>query len=551
MTPRKAFENGNARAGVILEMSRALRRIIGFVGVVACVCAPALGQTLHRGNGAEPGTLDPAKSETLGEGHIQGDLFEGLVILDRDGGVQPGQAAYWTVSPDGLHYRFTLRAGLRWSNGDPLTAMDFVYSLRRVVDPKVGSSYAYLLAPIANADAIIDGTIKDPAALGVSAPDPRTLDVTLAAPTPFFLTLLAHSKFLPVHRESVERWGQSFTRPGHLVSNGAFMLKDWVPQARIVLERNPYYRDAGHVALKRVVYLPIEDGGTELRMYRAGQVDITADVPAALLDVVRRDFPQELATAPALSASYLGYNLTRPPFRAAGGLRLALALVIDREAICDRILKSSARPAYGWVPPGLPGYSRQRVSWADWPMARRITLARQLYAAAGYGPSHRLRLELRFNTNDTNKRLAIAIASMWHETLGVETDLLNEEFKVFLENRKARKVTQVYRGGWTADYADPSTFTDLLGSKAGLNDTGYDNPDYDALIARAAADADPVGRMADLAAAERLLLSDLPLIPLYDGMWLHLVKGYVQGYRPNVLGYAYSKDIRLRPDRAP
>ena len=538
MSSRKAFVNRTARDGI--------KRIMCLLGVLVCVTGPAIGQTLHRGNGAEPGTLDPAKSETLGEGHIQGDLFEGLVILDPDGAVQPGQAEHWTVSADGRHYRFTLRTGLRWSNGDPLTATDFVYSLRRVVDPKVGSSYAYLLAPIANAEQIIAGTIKDPAELGVTAPDPRTLDVTLAAPSPFFLTLLAHSKFLPVHRASVERWGQSFTRPGHLVSNGAFVLKDWVPQARIVLERNPYYRDAGHVALKRVVYLPIEDGGTELRMYRAGQVDITADVPAALLGVIRRDFPQELATAPALSASYLGYNLTRPPFRGVAGLRLALALVIDREAICNRILKSSARAAYGWVPPGLPGYTRQSVPWADWSMARRITLARELYAAAGYGPGHPLHIELRFNTNDTNKRLAIAVASMWHETLGVETDLLNEEFKVFLENRKARKVTQVYRGGWTADYADPSTFTDLLESKAGLNDTGYDNPDYDSFVAKAAAEADPARRMADLAAAEKLLLSDLPLTPLYDGMWLHLVKGYVQGYRPNVLGYAYSKDISLR-----
>lgn len=517
------------------------------LGVLLVSLSAARAQTLHRGNGAEPGTLDPAKSETVGEGHIQGDLFEGLVILDPNGAVQPGQAERWTVSADGRVYRFTLRAGLRWSNGDALTAADFVYSLRRVVDPLVGSSYAYLLAPILNADAIIAGTVKDPAALGVRALDPRTLDITLAAPTPYFLTLLAHSKFLPVHRASVERWGQRFTRPGHLVSNGAFVLKDWVPQARIVLVRNPYYWDAAHVALSRVVYLPIEDGGTELRMYRAGQVDVTADVPAALLDVVRRDFPRELATAPALSASYLGYNLTRPPFRNAAALRLALALVIDREAICTRILKSGAVPAYGWVPPGLPGYRRQRVYWADWPMARRVALARKLYAEAGYGPNHPLRTELRFNTNDTNKRLAIAIASMWRAALGVETDLLNEEFKVFLENRKARRVTQVYRAGWIADYADPSTFADLLESTAGLNDTGYQNPDYDRLVAVAAAETDPIRRMTALEQAEKLLLSDLPLIPLYDGVWLHLAKGYVHGYRPNVLGNAYSKDISLGP----
>ncbi len=526
-------------------MNGGLRRAAFLFAALLLASFPAFAQTLHRGNGAEPGTLDPAKSETIGEGHIQADLFEGLVILDAGGAVQPGQAERWTVSADGRVYRFTLRPGLRWSNGDALTAADFVYSLRRVVDPVVGSGYAYLLAPILNADAIIAGTIKDPARLGVRALDPRTLEITLAAPTPYFLTLLAHSKFLPVHRASVERWGQSFTRPGHLVSNGAYLLKQWVPQARIVLERNPYYRDAAHVALARVVYLPIEDGGTELRMYRAGQVDITADVPAALLDVVRRDFPRELATAPALSASYLGYNLTRPPFRDAAKLRLALALVIDREAICTRILKSAGQPAYGWVPPGIPGYGRESVSWANWPMAERLALARKLYAEAGYGPGHPLRIELRFNTNDTNKRLAIAIASMWRNALGVETALLNEEFKVFLENRKARQVTQVYRAGWIADYADPSTFTDLLDSRAGLNDTGYHNPQYDRLVDAAAAETDPARRLAELASAEKLLLSDLPLIPLYDGVWLHLVKDYVRGYSPNVLGYAYSKDISL------
>ncbi len=508
---------------------------------------PAQAQTLRRGNGAEPGTLDPAKSETLGEAHIQNDLFEGLIVLDATGAVRPGQAASWTVSGDGRTYRFTLRPGLRWSDGTPLTAEDFVYSLRRVVDPAVGSSYAYLLDPIANAAGIIDGTIKDPARLGVHALDPRTLDITLAAPTPYFLTVLAHSKFLPVERASVARWGQSFTRPGHLVSNGAFVLTDWIPQARIVLTRNPYYWDAAHVSLRKVVYLPIEDGETELRLYRAGQLDVTADAPAALLDVIRRDFPAELQAAPALVSSYFGYNVTRPPFRDHTDLREALALVIDREAICTRILKSAAKPAYGWVPPGIPGYQPQRVAWADWPMDKRVVLARRFYTQAGYGPGHPLRVELRFNTNDTNKRIAIAVASMWHEALGVETTLLNEEFKVFLENRKARVVTQVYRAGWIADYADPSTFSDLFTSSAGLNDTGYQNALYDRLTAQAAATADPARRMDLLQQAERRLLSDLPLIPLADGQWLHLVKPYVRGYHPDSLGYAYSKDVTLLP----
>ena len=510
------------------------------------IVRPALAQTLYRGNGAEPGTLDPAKSETLGEGQVQDDLFEGLVVLDSYGRVQPGQAESWDVSADGKEYRFTLRSGLKWSNGDPLTAGDFVYSFRRVVDPKLGSSYAYLLAPIVNAGPIIDGKIKDLSQLGVRALDSRTLEITLNAPTPYFLTLLSHSKFLPVHRPSVERYGQSFTRPGHLVSNGAFTLAAWVPQAWIVLVRNPLYWDAQHVRLQKVVYLPIEDGETELHMYRAGQIDITAGADPALLGVIHRDFPAELHAAPALIASYLGYNLTRPPFKDNLKLREALALVIDREAISAEILKSGAKPAYSWVPPGISGYTPALLPWASWPMGRRLDLAKTLYAQAGYGPGHPLHVELRFNTNDTNKRLAIAIAAMWRSSLGVETDLLNEEFKVFLENRKARLVTQVYRAGWIADYADPTSFTDLFRSDAGLNDTGYDNPAYDRLANAAAAEIDPKRRNALLQQAEGLLLADMPLIPLFDGKWLHLVKPKVRGYAPNILGFAYSKDISLR-----
>ncbi len=261
--------------------------------------------------------------------------------------------------------------------------------------------------------------------------------------------------------------------------------------------------------------------------------------------MIRRDFPAELHASPALIATYLGYNLTRQPFKGNLKLREALSLVIDREAIAAKILKSGVQPAYGWVPSGIPGYAPAQLPWAAWPMARRVALARALYAQAGYGPAHPLRTELRFNTNDTNKRLAIAIASMWQQSLGVETDLVNEEFKVFLENRKARVVTQIYRGGWIADYADPTSFTDLLRSDAGLNDFGYDNPAYDRLTATAAVETDPARRMALLEQAEGLLLADTPLIPLFNGVWLHLVKPDVHGYQPNILGYAYSKDIWL------
>ncbi len=521
------------------------------LGLAGIAQAQEVEGILRRGNQAEPATLDPIKSEAVGDGHIEQDLFEGLVYLDRDSHPAPGQAERWDLSPDGRVYTFHLRPDLRWSNGDPLTAADFVYSFRRAADPATGSKYSFLLFPIRGARAIVHGETKDLTSLGVRALDPLTLEVTLDSPTGYFLGLLSHHCFMPVHRASVEAFGSGFTRPGNLVSNGAYTLKEWVPQSRIVVVRNPNYRDAAHTSIGEVQYLPIENEGEELKRYRGGAIDITDNVPVDQIDYVRAEMAGELHITPYLGMYYISFNLTRPPFKDAPGLRNALSMVIDRELIVGKILKRDEQPAYSWVPPGIPGYQPQTVPWKDDPMPVRIEAARKLYAAAGYGPDKPLIVELRYNTSENHKRLMIAVAGMWKRALGVHTILVNEEWKVFLETRKARKLTEAFRDGWIADYADPNTFLELLQSDAGLNYSGYADPDYDALVKRAAATVDPAERIGLLQAAERLVVQAAPDAPLYAYTNPHMVKPYVRGFQPNILGYFYSKDMSLAPQGAP
>ncbi len=509
--------------------------------------APAGDPVLVRGNGTEPESLDPAKSETVETHYILLDLFEGLVTVDKDSNVLPGAATSWEMSPDGLTYTFHLRPGLVWSNGDPLTAEDFVYSFRRALDPQLASVYSFLFYPILNAEEIVNGKIKDPTELGVRAIDDHTLEVKVHEPTPYFLTLMAHEKFMPVNRRNVEEWGRSFIKPGHLVSNGAFTLKEWTPHSRIVLERNPRYYDAAKVKLSGVIYLPIDSSIEEINRFRTGELDLTDTIPTAQADYVRRNLPDAFHAVPAFSLYYYGFNMTKPPFAGNLKLRQALAMTIDREAIVERITRRNETPAYSFVPPGVPGYTPAQVDWASWPMDKRIETAKRLYAEAGYGPDNPLKIEIRYNTLEDHQRIAIAIADMWHQTLGVESSLANEEFRVFLETRHEKKLTQVFRDAWNGDYLDPTTFLDLMVTDSGENDPGYSNPAFDKLYTAAKAETNPAERNTKLAAAEKLMLADLPVIPIYYASQPHLVAPYVKGYWATVCEYIYSKNMSIEP----
>ncbi len=538
-----------AFAGMTVRAGRLRLGVVAALVLLAALPARAQDladqQILRRGNGAEPATLDPQKAEAINDRAIIIDLFEGLVTLDADNKVEPAAAASWTISPDGTVYTFKLRPGLVWSNGDPLTAADFVYAWRRAIDPATGSQYGFLYYPIKNAEDIVNGKNKDVTALGVKAPDPLTFQVTLNAPTGYFLSMLQHDNFFPVPQKAIEKFGSAWTKPGNIVSNGAFTLQEWTPQSRVVVVKNPKYREADKVKLAEVDYFPIENENEELKRYRAGELDTTDNVPVDQMDFIRSELGSEFIAPPYFGLYYVGFNTTRPPFKDAPKLRTALSLVIDREAITSKILRRGELPAYSWVPPGVPAYVSQTLPWKDKSMPERIQLAKQLYQEAGYGPDKPLQIELRYNTSQNHKKIMIAVAAMWKQALGVQVSLVNEEWKVFLETRKERKATEAYRDSWIGDYPDPYTFAELLKCDTGLNYSGWCNPAYDALLGKASAALDPAERLKLLQQAETLVLTDAPVAPLYDYVNPHLVKPYVTGFRPNLLGYTPSKDISI------
>jgi oligopeptide transport system substrate-binding protein len=500
-------------------------------------------QILRRGNGTEPETLDPHRAEGVTAANVLRDLFEGLVTEAPDGTLIPGAAESWTLSDDGLVYTFKLQGKGRWSNGDPVTADDFVYGLRRSADPATLSEYSAILYPIENAAEVVAGTLP-PERLGVRAVDAQTLEIRLHAPTPYLLGLLTHASTYPVHRKSVEQHGARFARPGMLVSNGPFRLGEWVVQSHIRLLRNPQYRDDANTTLDEVWYYPVENAEAELNRYRAGELDLTETVPARQIPWLRENLPDELHIAPYLGSYVFGFNTTQPPFRDAPKLRKALALALDREILTSKISGAGELPAYSWVPP-VSGYTQQVPDWALWTQAERNAKAQRLYAEAGYSASRPLRMQLLYNTESNHRRLAVAMAAMWREVLGVETELLNQEWQVFLQTRRSRLDTQLFRYGWIGDYNDPYTFAEILESQHGLNDMGYSNPRYDALLAAAAREGNPVRRMETLAEAERVMLEDMPIVPLYFYVSKKMVKPWVAGMEANIMDHHHSRHLRI------
>lgn len=514
---------------------------VGGEGKTAAAADPT---TLRRGNGPEPDTLDPQRARTDASFNILRDVFEGLTAVGPDGDAVPAAAESWTVSADGLEYAFRLREGLRWSNGDPVVAADFVAGMRRLVDPATASPYAQVFEPVLNASAIVSG--KQAAdALGVTAPDDRTVVVRLANPAPYLLGILAHPSTFPVHRGALAQHGAEYARPGKLVSNGAFVLKDWLVGSHVVAERNPHYWNDAATQVARVHYLHHSEAGTEFRQYRAGELDVTYVVPPQQFAWIEENLPGELHVSPQLSVYYYGFNLARPPFKDNPGLRRALSMVIDRERLTKSVTGLGEAPAYGWVPRGVANYTPQQFDYVDQPYEARVAEARRLYEQAGYSAQKPLKVELRYNSGEVHNRLAVAIAAMWKEALGVETELYAEEFRALLQTIQARKDTQVFRSSWIGDYNDAYTFAQLLQTGFGINLTGYSNPRYDALLAEATRQPDPARRRALLEEAERVMLADHPVLPVYFYVNKHLVKPYVSGWSDNVMNVQYSKDLRL------
>ena len=515
--------------------------------------APAGGlpatMVLLRGGGPDPDSLDPQRARSYESQSVLRDLCEGLTALDKSAGATPGVASSWTTSADGKTYTFKLRPNAEWSNGDRIVAADFVAALRRLVNPATASGYAQVVDVIENASDIVAGK-KPPDTLGVTAPDDATVQIQLTAPTPYLPQLLSHTSTCPVHRPTLAAHGDAFARPGIMVSNGAYVLKEWVQNSHVLLTRNHHYWNDSATRIDAVKYLFISDNSAELTRYRAGQLHITYAVPRAQYDWIKANLAGQLHIAPQLNTYYYGFNLTRPPFKNQPGLRRALSLVIDREQLAQLVLRVGELPAYGWVPPGVNHYVSQSFDYAQMPLEKRIAEAQRLYKEAGYSNAHPLSFELRYNPGEVHTKLALAITAAWKQALGVDVRLTAVEFKSLLQDVDRGDV-DMFRSSWVGDYNDAYTCLQYLKSDFGINLPHYKNPAYDALLERAAQTIDPDRRRDLLEEAERTALHDHPLIPIYFYVNKHLVKPEVDGWYDNVLNVVYSKDLGLRPAPAP
>jgi ABC-type oligopeptide transport system substrate-binding subunit len=512
--------------------------------LASLVGAPAFAEKVLRiANMGEPETLDPHKTSTTIEHHILCNLFEGLVVLDPKGNVAPGVAEAWSAGDDGVTYTFKLRANAKWSNGDPVTANDFVYSLRRIQDPNVKSQYAEVLYPIKNAEEVNTGK-ADLTALGVRAVDAWTLEITLKAPTAYILQLLTHHTGLPVHEKTVKELGGDWVKPGKMVSNGAYILDDVKPASHIKIVKNKNYWDAAKVTIDTVIFDPSEDRATVLKRYRAGEFDfVYGDLPNDQLSWLRQNMPKELHIAPYAGVYFYTFNTTKRPFNDLR-VRQALAMAINREVLVQRITLAGELPAYGFVPDGTANYTSQKVSWAKITQAAREAAAIKLMSEAGYSPSKPLKFKLAYNTSENHKKIAVAIAAMWKK-LGVDVDLVNTEAKVHFATMRQGDF-EVARVGWIADYDDAQSYLYLSQtSTKQQNYSRFSNPEYDKLMDQASVTSDARKRAQLLEQAETILLRELPVLPLYFYVSKNLVSTKVKGWQNNLFNIHYARDLSL------
>ena len=524
------------------------RLLLAFISIfVVCGCSqesPDAGVVLQRGLPADPESLDHHKARSTQAADVLRDLGEGLVAYSANGELVPAAAERWEISDDGLTYTFYLRPDGRWSNGETVTAAHFVLGLRRLVSPATAAFYANLLQAVVNASDVVAGG-KPPESLGVEAVDDLTLTVRLERPTPYILSLFSHPGTFPLHPGSFVEHGDGFARPKNLVSNGAFVLDAWVPGSIIALRRNEHYWNNENTALDGVNYHVVVQDVAELNRYRAGELHVTSTVPPDNFAEIKAQFGSELRITPYLGLYYYGFNLNRPPFKDNPGLRQALSMAIDRDMLAENIIGRGEAPAYSWVHPGVNNYKPTVLSFAPLTQDERNKSARRLYKEAGYSKDNPLRFELRYNTSDTNKKIAVAIQSMWNEVLGAEATLVNEEFQVLLANMRDAEITQVFRSSWIGDYDDAHTFLSVLQAGSETNMPRYANEEYELQMRRAAEQPDLDRRRLYLEEAERVMLADHPVIPLYFYVSKHLVSPEVRCWGDNVLDYHYSHHLSL------
>lgn len=500
-------------------------------------------QELVRNNGNEPASLDPHKVESDVEFNIISDLFEGLVSVSPQGEIQPRLALKWE-NKDNLIWTFHLRPGITWSDGSAITAHDIVWSWQRLVTPTTASPYASYPGNmhIVNARDISEGK-QPPETLGVKALDDTTLQVTLNQPNAAFLAMLAHPSLVPIDKVLVERFGDKWTKPEHIVTSGPYTLSKWVVNERIVAQRNPKYWDNEHTVINKVTYLPITSEAADVNRYKAGEIDIVYTVPVNQFALLKKTMGSQLNVAPQLATYYYELNTTKPPFNDPR-VRRALNMGLDKDIIADKVMGQGQRPAWLISQPDIGGVTLKQPDYASWPRDKRIAEAKKLLNEAGFNESHPLVFNLLYNTSETHQRIAIAASSMWKKNLGVEAKLQNQEWKTMLDTMHTHNFDAV-RYAWIADYDDAASFLNNFRTGDSENTSQYSNPAYDKALHDAAKAADTAARGKFYQQAEDLLAEDVPAIPVYHYVRTHLVKPWVGGFEPDKLGYYYTKDMYI------
>jgi oligopeptide transport system substrate-binding protein len=501
----------------------------------------------HRGELGDPGSLDPHKATTLIESNVLDELFEGLVRHDARGEIVPGIAASWTVDPGGTIYHFQFRDNAKWSNGDKVVPQDFVFAFRRLMAPETGAPYASILYTLKNAEKINKRELP-PEELGVRAIGDTTLEITLEYPAPYFISQLTHMTAKPLNEQSVKTYGSDFVRPAHMVTNGPFMLKEFTPNDRLVLVRNPYYYDAAEVALDAEIFYALEDRSAALRRFMAGEIQSYNDVPLDQIAFVRSHLAEAFKVTPSLGSYYYAFDTRHKPFNDRR-VRQALSMVIDREFLAERIWGDTMEPSYSFVPPGIPGYETpSHVTWKGTDLYEREDEAKRLLAEAGFGPGgQKLKVEIRFNNSESHKATAVAIADMW-KVLGIETTLLATDAISHYAFMRERPLFDVVRSGWFADYPDAQNFLFLAQSdNKGLNVASFSDETYDGLMRDAQLEGSPERREAILHKAEALLLEEQPYLVLLTYRSRNLVSPKLKGWEANVLDNHPGRYISITP----
>jgi oligopeptide transport system substrate-binding protein len=498
-------------------------------------------QELVRNTGFEPDSLDPSISATDGSIAILSDVFEGLTALDGHDHVVPGSAESWRRA-DALTWVFKLRPKAVWSDGKAVTAGDFVYSWRRFLDPKMAAYLASSIGVVLSNGAEILAGRKPPTALGVRAIDSVTLEVTTAVPTPLLPQLLAAPQFAPLPRATIETLGKDWTKPGNMVGNGPYLLRDWQVNSKVVLVKNPRYWDASNVTLTRVTYLPVEDATADLKLYQSGENDMTQTLPPGSFQALKAQYPKEIHNSIVFGLRYYALNNNDPLLKDVR-VRKALSMVIDRDILAAKVTADGQVPAYSLMVNGVVGADIVRYDWATWPMARRVAEARRLLAEAGVKPG--THLKFTYNTSEYHKKVGLFTASEWKTKLGLETDMDSLEFKVLVRKRQDAQY-QIARDGWIPFTPDPTGMYMLVRCESEANDSKYCNRHADQLVHDGELTTDASRRQALMTEAARQVMEDYPLIPLMQYSVPRLLKAYVGGYDDvNAQDAHRSKDLYI------